>query len=125
MFFLSSFLAFLCLLAFGLMLTVSLTHDRILPSSLAKPLISKASHLESRYCTCLVFMNNKWVPFDTPNQYKLDHTLGLQGTFVDIQDSHFPSVKKVRVFPKSNYLSYLGLKYRISKVMQTGTWWFP
>lgn len=117
--------------AFGIMLTVSLTSNSILssPSSPAKlpssTRISNISHWEPRYCTWLVFMNNKWVPFDTPNQYKLDHTLGLQGTFVDIQDSHFPSVKKVRVFPKSNHLSYLGLKYRISKVMQTDAWIFP
>ncbi|CAO3610578.1 unnamed protein product [Mucor fragilis] len=116
------------------MLTVSLTPNSILssPSSPAKSPsrtrisnISNISHWEPRYCTWLVFMNNKWVPFDTPNQYKLDHTLGLQGTFVDIQDSHFPRVKKVRVFPKSNHLSYLGLKYRISKVMQTDAWIFP
>lgn len=80
--------------------------------------------MTTRYCTWLVFMNNTWVPFDQTNQYKLDQTLELHGTFVDIQDSHFPSVKKVRVFPKSNHLSYLGVKYRISKVMQTDVWDF-
>jgi hypothetical protein len=111
------------------MLTVSLTSDSILSSSSSPPArspssdrIYNTSHWEPRYCTWLVFMNNKWVPFDTPNQYKLDHTLGLQGTFVDVQDSHFPSVKKVRVFPKSSHLSYLGLKYRVSKVLQTDAW---
>lgn len=117
------------------MLTVSLVQKNILsvPSSANA---SRSSHsttsntvaaipfTEPRYCTWLVFMNNKWVPFDTPNQYKLDHTLDLQSTFVDIQDSHFPDVNKVRVFPKSSHLSYLGLKYRISKVMQTDVWRF-
>ncbi|KAF1806764.1 hypothetical protein FB192DRAFT_1352289 [Mucor lusitanicus] len=113
------------------MLTTSLTSTTIRSSpscpvkSPCSTLNFKTSPWEPRYCTWLVFMNSKWVPFDTPNQYKLDHTLSLQGTFVDIQDSHFPSVKKVRVFPKSNHLSYLGLKYRISKVMQTDVWRFP
>ncbi|KAI9485207.1 MAG: hypothetical protein EXX96DRAFT_544263 [Benjaminiella poitrasii] len=68
--------------------------------------------------TWLVFINFKWVPFASMNQYKLEQTLGLGGTFVDIEDRLFPGVKKVRVFPKSNYLSYLGVKYRLSRVMQ-------
>ncbi|KAI8640569.1 hypothetical protein BD408DRAFT_419523 [Parasitella parasitica] len=68
--------------------------------------------------TWLVFMSGKWVPFDALNQTKLEQTLTMEGTFVDINDSHFPDVKKVRVFPKSNYLSYLGIKYRLSRIMQ-------
>ncbi|CAO3625264.1 unnamed protein product [Mucor fragilis] len=68
--------------------------------------------------TWLVFMNEKWVPFDILNQTKLEQTLTVGGTFVDISDSHFPDVKRVRVFPKSNYLSYLGVKYRLSRIMQ-------
>lgn len=69
--------------------------------------------------TWLVFINAKWVPFSSPNQQKLEQTLGLGGTFVDItEDKLFPGVKRVRVFPKSNYLSYLGVKYRLSRVMQ-------
>ncbi|KAI9273766.1 hypothetical protein EDC94DRAFT_500711, partial [Helicostylum pulchrum] len=68
--------------------------------------------------TWLVFINAKWVPFASSNQYKLEQTLGLGGTFVDIEDRLFPSVKRVRVFPKANYLSYLGVKYRLSRVMQ-------
>ncbi|KAK4515711.1 uncharacterized protein ATC70_010664 [Mucor velutinosus] len=68
--------------------------------------------------TWLVFMNEKWVPFDILNQTKLEQTLTVGGTFVDINDSHFPDVKRVRVFPKSNYLSYLGVKYRLSRIMQ-------
>ncbi|KAI8366333.1 hypothetical protein EDC96DRAFT_508582 [Choanephora cucurbitarum] len=68
--------------------------------------------------TWLVFMNAKWVPFDTINQTRLEQTLTVGGTFVDIQDSHFPNVKRVRVFPKNNYLSYLGVKYRLSRIMQ-------
>lgn len=67
-------------------------------------------------------MNAKWVPFDAENQSKLEQTLNLGGTFVDIQDTHFPGVKRVRVFPKSNYLSYLGVKYRLSRVMQPDAW---
>ncbi|KAG0175587.1 hypothetical protein DFQ29_007089 [Apophysomyces sp. BC1021] len=75
-----------------------------------------------RYFTWLVFLNEKWVPFDLPNQTKLEQTLGIEGTFVDINDSHFPGVKRVRVFPRSNYLSYLGLKYRLSRIMQPDAW---
>ncbi|KAL0079476.1 hypothetical protein F4703DRAFT_1710682, partial [Phycomyces blakesleeanus] len=77
---------------------------------------------QTAYCTWLVFMHPNWVPFDYNNHYKLEQTLSLGGTFVDIQDSHFPCVKRVRVFPKSNYLSYLGVKYRLSRVMQPDAW---
>jgi hypothetical protein len=63
-------------------------------------------------------MNEKWVPFDVINQVKLEQTLTVGGTFVDIVDSHFPDVKRVRVFPRNNYLSYLGVKYRLSRIMQ-------
>jgi hypothetical protein len=68
--------------------------------------------------TWLVFMNEKWAPFDVTNQVKLEQTLTVGGTFVDISDSHFPGVKRVRVFPRNYYLSYLGVKYRLSRVMQ-------
>lgn len=68
--------------------------------------------------TWLVFMNEKWVPFDIINQTKLEQTLTVGGTFVDITDCHFPDVKRVRVFPRNNYLSYLGVKYRLSRIMQ-------
>ncbi|KAI7854296.1 hypothetical protein BDC45DRAFT_420875, partial [Circinella umbellata] len=74
------------------------------------------------YFTWLVFLNEKWVPFDSPNQLKLEQTLTLGGTFVDVTDSHFPKVKRVRVFPKNNYLSYLGVKYRLSRIMQPDAW---
>lgn len=70
-------------------------------------------------------MHAKWVPFDADNQAKLEQTLNLGGTFVDIRDSHFPDVKRVRCFPKSNYLSYLGVKYRLSRVMQPDAWIEP
>lgn len=73
----------------------------------------------SAYYTWLVFLLEKWIPFDAPNQRKVEQTLNLGGTFVDIQDSHFPAVKRVRVFPKSNYLSYLGVKYRLSRILET------
>lgn len=77
------------------------------------------------YFTWLVFMQVKWVPFDATNQTKLEQTLNLGGTFVDIEDSHFPGVKRVRAFPKSNYISYLGVKYRLSRVMQPDAWIDP
>ncbi|KAL0090880.1 hypothetical protein J3Q64DRAFT_1623937, partial [Phycomyces blakesleeanus] len=72
--------------------------------------------------TWLIFMDEKWIPFDVPNQAKLEHTLSLGGTFVDITDSHFPNVKRVRVFPKSSYLSYLGVKYRLSRIIEPDAW---
>ncbi|KAI8060597.1 hypothetical protein BC940DRAFT_311711 [Gongronella butleri] len=72
--------------------------------------------------TWLVFKDECWQPFDFVNQSKLEHTLSVDGTFVDITDSHFPRVKRVRVFPRSNYLSYLGVKYRLSRIMQPNAW---
>jgi hypothetical protein len=81
------------------------------------PIQSKKTASEWNF-TWLVFMNEKWVPFDIINQTRLEQTLTVDGTFVDIQDSHFPKVKRVRVFPRNNYLSYLGVKYRLSRVMQ-------
>ncbi|KAI9321240.1 hypothetical protein BX666DRAFT_1900039 [Dichotomocladium elegans] len=74
------------------------------------------------YFTWLVFLKEKWVPFDAANQTKLEQTLTLGGTFVDVTDTHFPNVKRVRVFPRSNYLSYLGVKYRLSRIMQPDAW---
>ncbi|ORY90993.1 hypothetical protein BCR43DRAFT_498318 [Syncephalastrum racemosum] len=74
------------------------------------------------YFTWLVFLQEQWVPFDAPNQIKLEQTLSLGGTFVDVSDTHFPKVKRVRVFPKNNYLSYLGVKYRLSRIMQPDAW---
>lgn len=74
-------------------------------------------HQTANNFTWLVFIKAKWAPFASLNQHKLEQTLGLGGTFVDIQDNLFPDVKRVRVFPKANYLSYLGLKYRLSRVM--------
>jgi hypothetical protein len=82
-------------------------------------------HTEPNY-TWLVFKEERWQPFDPANQEKVEQTLSMEGTFVDIADPLFPGVKKVRVFPGSNYLSYLGLKYRISRVLQPDAWsWFP
>jgi hypothetical protein len=79
---------------------------------------SVSVHQTADNFTWLVFINAKWVPFASSNQHKLEQTLGLGGTFVDIEDRLFPGVKRVRVFPKANYLSYLGVKYRLSRVMQ-------
>lgn len=97
--------------------TTNNNHPR--PSSLAKPTTNSSSHSNNTWnFTWLVFMNEKWVPFDMVNQTKLEQTLTVGGTFVDITDSHFPAVKRVRVFPRNNYLSYLGVKYRLSRIMQ-------
>ncbi|KAI8393646.1 uncharacterized protein BYT42DRAFT_487806 [Radiomyces spectabilis] len=79
--------------------------------------LTGSSRASSNY-SWLVFMNEKWVPFDVQNQLKLEQTLTLGGTFVDICDSHFPDMKRVRAFPKNNYLSYLGVKYRLSRIVQ-------
>ncbi|CAO3631523.1 unnamed protein product [Cunninghamella echinulata] len=78
-----------------------------------------------RYYTWLVFQHSTWVPFDSQNQQKLEQTHNLGGTFVDIEDSHFPDVKRVRIFPKSNYLSYLGVKYRLSRLQEPDAWLDP
>ncbi|CDH55195.1 hypothetical protein RO3G_06996 [Lichtheimia corymbifera JMRC:FSU:9682] len=93
------------------------TSNNMLSSSL--PTTSSPSR---SYFTWLVFLEEKWVPFDAINQTKLEQTLTLGGTFVDVTDSHFPNVKRVRVFPKNNYLSYLGVKYRLSRIMQPDAW---
>ncbi|KAI8985433.1 hypothetical protein BDB01DRAFT_699750, partial [Pilobolus umbonatus] len=67
--------------------------------------------------TWLVYVERTWRPFAISNQHKLEQRLGENGTFVDIEDNLFPGVKRVRVFPKANYLSYLGVKYRLCTVM--------
>ncbi|CAO3631802.1 unnamed protein product [Cunninghamella blakesleeana] len=78
---------------------------------------SMTHQLKHNY-TWLVFKEEQWQPFDIGNQIRLEQTFSLDGTFVDICDSHFPGVKRVRVFPKNNYLSYLGVKYRLSRLLQ-------
>ncbi|KAI9018752.1 hypothetical protein CLU79DRAFT_760227 [Phycomyces nitens] len=79
-------------------------------------------HSSNNYFTWLVFLDARWVPFNPINQHKLEQTLNVGGTFIDIHDSNFPNVRRVRVFPKANYLSYLGVKYRLSRVMQPDAW---
>ncbi|KAL0091329.1 hypothetical protein J3Q64DRAFT_1709511 [Phycomyces blakesleeanus] len=98
-------------------LTLQKSGDRTTPTT-----TSNSYHSSNNYFTWLVFMKAKWVPFDPSNQHKLEQTLSVGGTFIDINDSNFPSVRRVRVFPKSNYLSYLGVKYRLSRVMQPDVW---
>lgn len=68
----------------------------------------------------LFFKDNRWVPLDLINHQKLEDTILSNGVFVDIRDSHFPQVSKVRVFPELDYLSYLGVRYKISKVLLPG-----
>ncbi|KAI9336254.1 hypothetical protein BD770DRAFT_332196 [Pilaira anomala] len=65
----------------------------------------------------LFFNESRWIPLDLVNYEKLENTIRTKGTFVDIQDSHFPEVRRVRVFPELDYLSYLGIRYRISKIL--------
>ncbi|KAI9321858.1 hypothetical protein BX666DRAFT_1838087, partial [Dichotomocladium elegans] len=65
----------------------------------------------------LYFKNSRWIPLDRQNHHKLERTLELGGIFTDIQDSHFPAVQKIRVFPRADYLSYLGIRYRISRIL--------
>ncbi|KAI8339119.1 hypothetical protein BC941DRAFT_422133 [Chlamydoabsidia padenii] len=81
----------------------------------------RSQHHQPTY-TWLVFKDEQWKPFDRENQIKLEQTLSVDGTFVDICDSLFTGVKRVRVFPRNNYLSYLGLKYRLSRVLQPDAW---
>lgn len=65
----------------------------------------------------LFFKDKMWIPLDIINHQKLEDTILSKGTFVDIHDSHFPQVRKVRVFLELDYLSYLGIRYKISKVL--------
>lgn len=65
----------------------------------------------------LFFRDSQWTPFDAPNQAKLFETLQMNGTFVDLKDSHFPGVAPLRVFPASNYVSYLGTRYKLSHIL--------
>lgn len=65
----------------------------------------------------LFFKESRWIPLDLVNYEKLEDTIRIKGTFIDIEDSHFPEVRRVRVFPELDYLSYLGIRYRISKVL--------
>jgi hypothetical protein len=123
-FLLLSFSLFLYKMSAGPKLSVM--HYNIQDTFQYRRLLSPPSYIQqqptitstTKSFTWLVFMNEKWVPFDPINQTKLEQTLTLGGTFVDITDSHFPHVNRVRVFPKNNYLSYLGVKYRLSRIMQ-------
>ncbi|KAI9261929.1 hypothetical protein EDC94DRAFT_519295 [Helicostylum pulchrum] len=65
----------------------------------------------------LFFKELRWIPLDLVNYEKLEDTIRIKGTFIDIEDSHFPEVRRVRVFPELDYLSYLGIRYKISKVL--------
>ncbi|KAI8093667.1 uncharacterized protein BX664DRAFT_330284 [Halteromyces radiatus] len=95
-------------------------NTRSSPSSSISSTPSSMSSVSS--FTWLVFLDERWTPFDNVNQVKLEQTLSLGGTFVDIADTNFPHVKRVRVFPRTNYLSYLGVKYRLSRIMQPDAW---
>ncbi|RUS12836.1 hypothetical protein BC937DRAFT_86893 [Endogone sp. FLAS-F59071] len=72
----------------------------------------------SQEITWLFFRDNQWVPFDNDNHYRIEQAFTLGGVYVDVKDRHFPDLKCVRVFPTRFYLSYLGMKYRISCVLQ-------
>ncbi|ORX42519.1 hypothetical protein DM01DRAFT_1330087 [Hesseltinella vesiculosa] len=68
--------------------------------------------------TWLFFRDNQWVPFQNENHYKIEQAFTFGGIYVDIKDSNFPQLKSIRVFPTRFYLSYLGMKYRLSCVIQ-------
>ncbi|KAL0073945.1 hypothetical protein J3Q64DRAFT_1779832 [Phycomyces blakesleeanus] len=68
--------------------------------------------------TWLFFRDNTWSPFESENHWKIEQAFTLGGIYVDIKDRHFPQLKTIRVFPTRFYLSYLGMKYRLSCVIQ-------
>ncbi|KAI8882870.1 hypothetical protein K501DRAFT_250604 [Backusella circina FSU 941] len=71
-----------------------------------------------REVTWLFFRENKWIPFQSNNHHKIEQAFTLGGIYVDIHDINFPHLKTIRVFPTRMYLSYLGMKYRLSCVIQ-------
>ncbi|KAI8366632.1 uncharacterized protein BYT42DRAFT_587261 [Radiomyces spectabilis] len=68
--------------------------------------------------TWLFFRENRWTPFQSDNHYKIEQVFTLGGIYVDIKDHNFPQLKSIRVFPTRFYLSYLGMKYRLSCIIQ-------
>jgi hypothetical protein len=70
--------------------------------------------------TWLFFKDAQWIPFDYENHAKIESNFTMGGVYVDIKDTNFPDLKCVRVFPTRFYLSYLGMKYRVSAVLQSG-----
>ncbi|KAI8063176.1 hypothetical protein BC940DRAFT_321786 [Gongronella butleri] len=68
--------------------------------------------------TWLFFRDNQWIPFQNENHYKIEQAFTFGGIYVDIKDNNFPQLKSIRVFPTRFYLSYLGMKYRLSCVIQ-------
>ncbi|KAJ8653908.1 hypothetical protein O0I10_010476 [Lichtheimia ornata] len=68
--------------------------------------------------TWLFFRDNQWIPFQSENHYKIEQAFTMGGIYVDIKDHNFPQLKSIRVFPARFYLSYLGMKYRLSCVIQ-------
>ncbi|KAG2221985.1 hypothetical protein INT45_006685 [Circinella minor] len=91
---------------------ISRPHNNSLPLS-----SSSSTTTPSFQAQWLFFSNSRWIPLDIQSHSKLERTLQLGGVFVDIQDSHFPDVPRIRVFPGADYLSYLGIRYRISRVL--------
>ncbi|KAI8354558.1 hypothetical protein EDC96DRAFT_267584 [Choanephora cucurbitarum] len=75
-------------------------------------------HDHPQEITWLFFRDNKWIPFQSNNHYKIEQAFTLGGIYVDIKDLNFPHLKSIRVFPTRMYLSYLGMKYRLSCVIQ-------
>ncbi|KAI9305060.1 hypothetical protein BJ944DRAFT_265852 [Cunninghamella echinulata] len=68
----------------------------------------------------LYFNQSRWIPLNCKNYAKLESAIEMGGCFVDIKDSNFPSVDRVRVFPKLDYISYLGMKFRICRLLLPG-----
>ncbi|KAI9469718.1 MAG: hypothetical protein EXX96DRAFT_587195 [Benjaminiella poitrasii] len=83
-----------------------------------KPSSSELLHDRSQEITWLFFRDSKWIPFQSNNHHKIEQAFALGGIYVDINDINFPHLKSIRVFPTRMYLSYLGMKYRLSCVIQ-------
>ncbi|ORX57982.1 hypothetical protein DM01DRAFT_1267102, partial [Hesseltinella vesiculosa] len=65
----------------------------------------------------LYFNQRRWMPLNCQNYASLDKALVTGGVFVDIADTNFPSAKCVRVFPKADYLSHMGMRFRICRLL--------
>ncbi|KAI9497906.1 hypothetical protein BDB00DRAFT_756003 [Zychaea mexicana] len=71
--------------------------------------------------TWLFFRDNQWVPFQSENHFKIEQAFTMGGNWQYkhlVIDNNFPQLKSIRVFPARFYLSYLGMKYRLSCVIQ-------
>ncbi|SAM03844.1 hypothetical protein [Absidia glauca] len=91
------------------------------PTSLSPPALAMRRRYPRRstsfHAQWLYFSNSRWIPLNSQNYAKLESILQTGGVFMDVADTNFPLVKSVRVFPKSDYLSYLGVRFRICRLL--------